>query len=777
MYRRLISAGLSISMLFGAMAFTGCKKKTSTLEGVNKIPEDSIWFQSSTTKLGEMYQGKEFSHLDSAILGVYKDGLVIENVGEYVLPDDFDWATDNYEDYEFYNIDYYTLDGELIQSVDVRKADSDRNKTELLDIIVRDDGVNLRIRDYSNKEEKYYVADLDLQTGTIGEFVELAEDPNILAKAANGSLRTTWSIGDYLVSLCVDDSFVISHNGKSMFVDVAANPSFADLIYISSSYIALSETKILLVCLQNGIRFVSMDLQTGEVKDVTQEYSWLKTISYDTHIASFEGRSYILNQDGVKYINSQTKELEEVLSFNNCNLNRYSVRAMDLLSVKDDKFIFAGFVSEEDSTFFGDRFTMPTITVLEKAEKNPNAGKAIMTAAAIGNTEISYSICEAIRIFNETNKDYFIQLEYNYDIKKTLDYGGAESEEDHYNIYYKTAADLNDLLAINMLAGDGPDIILNAGNIRQIQTEKHLVDLSRYINGKNGINTDDYFSNIIDAAKVDDKLLYMPVSFELSGIAVNKTDIRDGQVGFTYEEYVTYTNEICNGVDPMVDTRLGVISTLFPYITETCIHGNTVNFDNESFRKLCDYVKNHVPEKSDYNYEFDGTLSYFGFGSFLYQNTYESSSITLMGYPSPDGRGPFVSVDNSIGISASAPSAIQDGAWEFIKSCLSEDAQKVIARDYTNPMSKSVFDANAKIALANYNGSEVSLGIEIDESVIDSYKDVLQSASVIESEDPAVMNVICEELPAYFLDQKSLDAVLEILKNRVTTIVNERANT
>ena len=40
--------------------------------------------------------------------------------------------------------------------------------------------------------------------------------------------------------------------------------------------------------------------------------------------------------------------------------------------------------------------------------------------------------------------------------------------------------------------------------------------------------------------------------------------------------------------------------------------------------------------------------------------------------------------------------------------------------------------------------------------------------------DPAVLNVIREEMPAYFLDQKTLDAVLSIINNRVTTIIKER---
>ena len=147
---------------------------------------------------------------------------------------------------------------------------------------------------------------------------------------------------------------------------------------------------------------------------------------------------------------------------------------------------------------------------------------------------------------------------------------------------------------------------------------------------------------------------------------------------------------------------------------------------------------------------------------------------TLLGYPSSDACGPYITVDTSIGISALAPSTVVDGAWEFIKTCLSNEVQEVIARDYTNPMNKSVFDSAAKITLENYNKSETSYGVELDDSVITSYKETLMSASVVENLDPAVLNVIREEMPAYFLDQKTLDAVLSIINNRVTTIIKER---
>ena len=48
------------------------------------------------------------------------------------------------------------------------------------------------------------------------------------------------------------------------------------------------------------------------------------------------------------------------------------------------------------------------------------------------------------------------------------------------------------------------------------------------------------------------------------------------------------------------------------------------------------------------------------------------------------------------------------------------------------------------------------------------------SASVMDSIDPAILIVLREELPPYFLDQKSFDDVLKIIQDRVSTIIAER---
>ena len=769
MYRRLISAGLSISMLLGAMTVTGCKKKQKQ-ENVRKVSPDTSWYEASTFSLGDMYKGKRIKSFESDIIGVYNDGLVIKNRG-YEIPADAD-ADDISEDYEFTNIDYFTLRGEQISSVDVGKVISSKNDTGVYDIYVSKDGVKLKIFGSGENEGSIYEANIDVATGKIGKLEEPATAKDKKDRTDDMFLYETWSVGDYSVS-CYDKmgagfSCIISKNGESKYVDLYSDPALSEVIHVSGC-ITVSDTKILLVCLQNGTRFASIDLENGQVKDVTEEYTWLKTINYDTPIASFEGKTYIVKQDGVKCINLEKKELEEVFSFDNCNINRYALADMEILSVKDGKFVFAGDIGDEASK------GLPTIAVLEKQETNPHAGKTIITAGAVGNADVSYAICEAVRIFNNTNENYFIKMVYDYDLKSRLDLKNAQTDDEIDDIFYKTSADLNDLLAIDMLAGDGPDIILNAGTIRQIQTDKHLVDLSSYAKGKNGINADECFSNIIDAATNDGKLLFIPVSFKVEGLLVNKEDVRDGQIGFTYDEYARYVSETKNGTDPMSDTRLGITGTLFSYVYGNCISGDTVNFDNDSFRKMCEYVKNNVPEKSHYDYDYDGNEAYAGLKYILERHTYNSAKMTLLGYPTPDACGPYITVDTSVGISAFAPTTVVDGAWEFIKTCLGEEVQALIAEGDTNPINKNVYDSSAEKALANYNKSDMSFGITMDESVITSYKEVLQSASVIVSDDPAVLNIIREEIPAYYLDQKSLDAVISIINNRVSTVIAERA--
>ena len=752
-----------------AVTLTSAGCKNSERRKIKKVSDDSVWYDSVTTQIEDNYKDKKVMYYNSDLLGSYKDGVVIKVDGSYVLPEDFDWENGNAEEYSFLNLDYYSVNGELINSVDVGKVVSSETGMRIEAVFVSDGHVKLKAFDTKNGKDKCLLADVDLETGVVGEFEELAfaiPDDYIMDNSV--FCNENWVVGDYLVSCYNKGSsyaIIIGNDSNSRFVDLSGNPKFSDA-YIFSSMI-VSDTDILFYCFSNNVRFISLNLETGELENRDEECSWLNTIDYTTRILSFDGNNYISDINGIKYINFASKQLEEVVSFNCCNLNRYTMRRMDLLSVNEDRYIF-GDIDWNDYGSYN-----VTALSLEKADKNPNAGKAIITAAMVRPINLSFPICEAVRIFNETSTDHYLMFDNRYNLADYVDYSNAESEDDKKVIYYKGASALSNQLATDLLSGDGPDILLDAGDFSLIQSEEYLVDLSRYINGKNGINESDYFSNVINAAKSEDKLLYMPVSFSVLGITADRSDIRDGQVGFTFDEYTGYLHSVCNGKDPMNDTQLGVLSELYSFTDDACVEGKTVNFDNESFRALCEYVKNNVFNNSVDPESGTGADEYRSFENFLDVNGYKASDLTLLGYPSIDGRGPEIAIETSIGISAAASSSIADGAWEFIRICLGDDIQDKAAMDGGHPVCISAFDSSSEKMLKDYNRKNPAY--KIDRKVIDSYKEMLMSASVTDTADPAILGVITKEIQPYFLDQKSLDEVLPLIQNRVTTIISERS--
>ena len=761
-----------ILILTEVLSFTGCNGKDKG--GVQKVSKDSAWYNSTTTEIKNRYEDKKLDYINYEIVCAYKDGVVLWAEGD----------TDKGND-PVNNFDYYTLTGELISSVDVSKVMFSRYIDK---VTVNDDGITLRIHDSvvakDSKETGSYMVTIDPETGTVGELKEVEKipvdtyDPNDPDPV---QYLGTWNIGDYTVSQFEKSgiiSFTIKKDGKSKSVELTGDPHFSNL-YRIDNYVQVSEMEILLISSSNNVGLISLNLETGEVRNKDEEYSWLKKITQTRSLYSFDGKTYFKDVYGIKVINFASKELEEVLSFNDCNVNRSSLKSMDLICVKDNKFVFAN-VYEDRGEFdysFGpsEKVTeIPTVIVLEKTEKNPNAGKIILSTGTFGIADLDYSVCEAVRVFNETNSKYFVRLDNKLNIADYIDYSDAKTSDEINTIYYNGAVALSNQMATDIMSGNGPDIILYAGNYRQIQSEEYLLDLTGYINGNNGINEADYFSNVISAAKTGDKLFYMPVSFAVLGIATDKANVRDGQTGFTFDEYNKFVDEVCNGANPIEGSRLEVISTLYSYMGDTCIDGKNADFDNESFRALCDYVKNNVNDKS-FSMCTDAKDTWFvSFDAFLRENGFKSKNMTLLGYPSTDGRGPVISVQMSVGISAGAPSVVADGAWEFIRTYLSDEVQSIIATRDFNPVNMAAYESVARTCLDSMNKAN-PLITPMDDSVISSYKDVLLSASVTDNNDPAIIIVIREEIPPYFIDQKTLDEILPIINNRVKTILSERS--
>ena len=124
-----------------------------------------------------------------------------------------------------------------------------------------------------------------------------------------------------------------------------------------------------------------------------------------------------------------------------------------------------------------------------KEKENPHAGKTVLTAASFEGYD--YAFCEALCRFNDTNPDYFIMLDNRYSYyEKSID-GSMENINDDIG-YYKFESSLYNELAMDLMAGEGPDLILGADSFYQINRDEYLIDLSKEI------STDGLFANIIN---------------------------------------------------------------------------------------------------------------------------------------------------------------------------------------------------------------------------------------------------------------------------------------
>ena len=60
------------------------------------------------------------------------------------------------------------------------------------------------------------------------------------------------------------------------------------------------------------------------------------------------------------------------------------------------------------------------------------------------------------------------------------------------------------------------------------------------------------------------------------------------------------------------------------------------------------------------------------------------------------------------------------------------------------------------------------------ETIADGLKKLIESVTQIECCDTDVLNIILEEVPAFFLDQRSVDDVCKNIQNRASLVVQER---
>ena len=779
---RLISASLVLSML---MPLSSCGKKKE--KKVNKITSDTPWFEAEIIDVDSWVPSdKEVSSLYTQFVGSDDKYYVVYLGGEYKTPaeNEADASSFNDRDYDIYVACVIDKEsGKVVNTIDLdRDTDKRMFANEFVSAVVYVDG---KITATANTKERDY----DPLTG------ELLETRTISAES--GYFNTQYyNVGGYTVATIREyaDDGSGAYNFRIKSPDGTEKKArfyeWGTSVYLESILPESKTTATVFTTTSKGRRVFKLDLVEGELTEINAEkYAWLDfSFLYGTIVGS-DGKIYGRSVDGIGRIDMDEKKLEKVFDYNWCGLNRGIMDwNLSLAECGGDTYTFIGKNSLENVYSFDDQSFQ--IVRLKKAKENPHVGKTVLELYVPFLTK---TLGEAIKKFNETSDKDFIIVSDRY---KSSDY-----EEDLYKIsvddsdaYQADQLNLisvmgNDL-ALDILSGEGPDILIDTTEYARLNTSEYLLDLSPYVKDS---DPEQYFTNIIDCVKTDGSIYQLPVSFSLRGILTDASKAGDSGKGFTFEEYPEFIKQERNGVDVIDNGQALYFANLFQAEKEKFYKDGKLDLSAPEFARMADFVKYNVPKKGGYSdkvdEEYQGYVDYTGLsglGSFFLdmRPTSKIKDPTLLGDPSSDGRGPQVFPRCSVAISANT--ADPDGCGEFVKTLLSEDMQENFAMSDCFVLNRKALRSVAEDAITYYNdGGSISgysfsfggmrhVGDYYSMKDVEKAEKLLSTCSGILYEDADISMILIEEMPAYFEGQKDLAQVSSTIENRARQVLNER---
>lgn len=794
-------ASLLLAVTFSIFSFAGCTpKKEPVIESLpdqlvppEEINEDDPWFYSSLQDLSNVHDSGEYDFITNKYLGSDEEGILILTIANKNW-DGLDYKNYNSIDYQFGFIDYYTFDGELINSFAINDTYQDnRNRFHLSTIntdeqfVIEDGQIVVRLSAFPvSAYDPYKVLEMsvDYRNGTHSEWEEVDETVPMEVLKVDNKLtfenRYVW--GDYSAEVYVND-FTYDDCSCYIVVNKPDGSSFSvnsrDKLPDSNIYNITNMWKIsdryLMCCYDNwySFEYFFIDLDTKDMFDPNDRFEFLKNVQIDK-ITPVEGYGAFLvdSEVGISRIDFDNESIEIYLTYNQCNINRAEIKRMNIVAASDDSVTFAGEVFVPGLTNY-DAFKVVKLT---RSESNPNVDKNILTLCSL--EEIDYATYESIYRFNETSNSSFIFIDNRY----TLTYDEMKDSQ--------KVADMCNQICVDIFAGEGPDILLNMEMATELDSGDYLIDLSSLVTGE------EYFGNIIEACCQNDGGLYqLPLIVEIAGILTEEYNISPDQIGFTYEEYKDFVSTICNGRDPIKLSRDEYFKYLYAAMSDSFVSGLECNYDGPEFKALAEYMNTnyYVQVDSDENSEIIQPTD-TQFMNLYSVNWYidclgdKATEMKFIGVPTFDGRSPQFYMNKSVAVSSET--ADIDGCMDFIKILLSSDIQNLSVEGFHSiPVNKQLVKTVGTNALKlhneqveqNLNMSSkeelLQLGLDItylDESVIDYYISIIESCNTYASQDASIIVIATEEIQPYLEGQKSLSEVIDIMTNRVELLLEER---
>lgn len=724
-------------------------------------PDTGVCTELSNLQLPEVPEGADGS-VDCYNMIGSDDGtlwmLVNVYATQYELPDDFDPNTDSKWNYPSTDIGgsylmHVAADGSTIASIDLSDTNADDTEDGMssnLSSFAVDAAGNLYVSDYNN----IYVLD------------------------AEGNVQFKLDGSQYNGSL----NRLNAQQVGVMWYNYTDDVNAAD---------------------ENGQYFVPIDLETKD---------WGEKVKLPSNVWSiFPGDDaydfyYTYNNNIYGYA-AKTDTKDKLVDWLACDVDTNNMSGYAMLS------------DSRVAALMQDWNTDPTtyqLIVLHRVDASEIKEKKVLTLACM---YLDWNLRSMIVEYNKTNDEYRINV---------VDYSEYATDDDYNAGVTK--------LTTEIISGSVPDIFLTSNlPIDKYAAKGVIADLNTFMDGGNGLSRDYFVPQVMSALEKDGKLYELPTSFSvqtayaLSSIASQydtwnvaavqdaMTQLQEGATVFSdgWTKNTALSNCLSRNLSAFVD-----------WTTGKC------EFDSEAFQQLLAFCNSFPAETSD----GDGAIAYapsadiavddamwdsdatritngkqlmstigmYSFDSYIWNVYAIRDKITFTGYPTEDGSGSSFELQMPMAISS--VTKYPDAAWDFVCSII----KKMNTIDENNyyygfPISQAAFDAEmTDIMTEQYQLDEKGEQVdwdgdgEPDKAIRGSYEtmengetvykdvyaltqeDIDQILGVINSTrsvydyDQEILDIITDEVAAYFAGDKDVQTTANMIQSRVNLYVQEQ---
>ena len=786
---------VAIAMVFVMLMplFSSC---SSSMKKSTVVKADDPWYETTKFKLD--YEIRKGETLDASTICASDESIF----SVYTLATGYHASTRTV-------LDTYDLYGNRISRKEVT-CPSDKRILNVYGITTGSDGKNITaVLQYLEANGNGPIfASIDTETGKLTRLRDLYSKKAKRVKQKESSVWETSFIGDYsIVTMEVSSS-------TSNYLE------FQLLLYKNNDFVCeldLSSTDVGM--LMSGF---SIDKSIDSIFTAGYEGETLVTLEFDLKSGKLKDKKAFLEADDNKinladYASTNSGEMCKLDSLGNITMldvdemvtktmvdtnwyTPYFSPFLDseqkitstILSCNENRTII---IDKESTPYTSDFYvTNNYIRVLNKADKNPHAGKKVIKLSLPPNSGVTEYLSKAIFEFNKTNSDYLIRIWDKYKTGFNLTrFNGTPDEEKQV---YTMIQDLK--------GGDAPDIIIGIQK-KYAMRDDIFMDLTGILDPE---VMEKQYKNVFEAAKVDGKQFFFPVTLQIEGLVTNKDLLKEGAVGITFEEYEKIIKDKMKGFSPYDypgswshNKRTFILSCID---TKSAIEGEKIDFGTEQFRAAVKYAKDNIQYNDEASIPGDSVHDYNRFRGECYYskiNDYldyvhacfsEEGQYNIIGTPSVNASGPRFKALETISVSASTGE--KDGCKKFLNFLFAGSAYKSEEPEFRQIVTnREIMERNTvttgKLNNKGYDnyrdsvesGSFVPV-VGLDKATGDKtatedmrilFLNSLSNLSTYYYEDAEITKFVFEEIAPYFTGDHTLDEAITVLNDRATKYTRE----